>query len=340
VNRLRLRLLIALTSLYPQWWQQRYRTEFDAMLQTVVANRPNTPSLMLDITVGALDAHLFGQPPDGTVTRRRPVLLTATAGLTVSTVATLVTRARLEHLELWVGLTGLLLSAYAVRMAARSRPWTPPAGAVATGVMLAGLAGVLALAVGTVVRYPEIVGADVDAFSVVFAVIVLLHVMLALTPPGGLSDDRLAMRLGVAAGLCCGVWWTVIALTSPMTSEGLGHDTWPVGFLPPAVAFMVAMARGRMLSGAQAGMWAGLLASTLFFVTNMVTVLSLRSYPLTDPYDIAKYPHSGYTSTAAYLISDDLSGFIVYLALLPLMLTALSVLLGVLGAGLRQAVKP
>jgi hypothetical protein len=59
-RRLRARLLVGLTGLFPAWWQQRYRAEFTEMLEALLDHgRRDTLSLMLDIVVGALDAHLW-----------------------------------------------------------------------------------------------------------------------------------------------------------------------------------------------------------------------------------------------------------------------------------------
>jgi hypothetical protein len=67
-RRLRARLLIALTGLFPAWWQQRYREEFTDMLRALLASgRRDTLSLALDIVVGALDAHLLARPASGSV---------------------------------------------------------------------------------------------------------------------------------------------------------------------------------------------------------------------------------------------------------------------------------
>jgi hypothetical protein len=69
--RLRTRLLIALTGLFPTWWQQRYRDEFTDMLRALLAGgRRDTLSLALDIIVGALDAHLLARPAAFPLVRR------------------------------------------------------------------------------------------------------------------------------------------------------------------------------------------------------------------------------------------------------------------------------
>ncbi|HEY3606870.1 MAG TPA: hypothetical protein VGL06_05185 [Pseudonocardiaceae bacterium] len=63
MRRRRARLLIALTGLFPTWWQQRYREEFTDMISALLTGgRRNTLSLALDIVIGALDAHLLARP--------------------------------------------------------------------------------------------------------------------------------------------------------------------------------------------------------------------------------------------------------------------------------------
>lgn len=74
-RRLRTRLLIALTGLFPAWWQQRYREEFTDMLRALLTSgRRNTVSLALDIVVGALDAHLLARPASTAVLPAFPVV--------------------------------------------------------------------------------------------------------------------------------------------------------------------------------------------------------------------------------------------------------------------------
>jgi hypothetical protein len=62
-RRMRTRLLIALTRLYPAWWQERYREEFTDLIRTLSTHDRRGPlSQASDIIFGALDAHLHARP--------------------------------------------------------------------------------------------------------------------------------------------------------------------------------------------------------------------------------------------------------------------------------------
>ncbi len=50
-----------LAGLYPAEWRERYGDEFEALLE----DSPPTPLAMLDVAIGALDAHLNPQAGDG-----------------------------------------------------------------------------------------------------------------------------------------------------------------------------------------------------------------------------------------------------------------------------------
>jgi hypothetical protein len=81
-RRLRTRLLVALTGLFPTWWQQRYREEFTDMTGELLSSgRRDTVSLALDIVVGALDAHLLARPAIEAVPTFPVVRRAAYAGL-------------------------------------------------------------------------------------------------------------------------------------------------------------------------------------------------------------------------------------------------------------------
>lgn len=334
-RRWRIRLLVALTGLFPVWWQQRYRDEFVEMIRSLVVHgRRDTISLSFDILIGAADAHLFGHAMGRPPGRRRAVLVTALCGVSVSAAATLVVAVRIPAVAVLVGTVGGLLTGYVMWLAAH--PVRPRVGAV---VPVLGVAGVLGTGILAVVRFPG-AGADpTHVFSVLFAVLLVAYCVVTVTPPPEMSDDPVAVRWGVGAGLGCAAGWVAIALTRPMTSEGLAHDLWPVGLLPVAAAFGVAVARHSGRSGVQAGVWAGLVATTAFFVTNVLVLLNLRSFPLTDPYDVAAFARSSFHTTAAFLVSDDLGGLILSLVWLPLVLTGLGIVGAVLGTVLRRSVR-
>jgi hypothetical protein len=47
------------------------------------------------------------------------------------------------------------------------------------------------------------------------------------------------------------------------------------------------------------------------FAVELTTLLGAGHYTLTDQYDIAAFPHSGYPTVASYLLSDALGGAII-----------------------------
>ena len=59
----------------------------------------------------------------------------------------------------------------------------------------------------------------------------------------------------------------------------------------------------------------------------MALIVAQNAHPavLTNSYDIAAYPHSGYPDVASYLLSDTLAGNIVSLAITPMAMWALAV---------------
>jgi hypothetical protein len=66
------RLLVALIGLFLSWWQQRDRGELAEMIEALLREGwRNTPVLMADIVVGALDARRY--PAAMTVARPRTV---------------------------------------------------------------------------------------------------------------------------------------------------------------------------------------------------------------------------------------------------------------------------
>lgn len=176
-RRVRTRLLITLTRLYPSWWQQRYRDEFTDMIRALLTNGPrDTLSLALDIIVGALDAHLCANvagPPAYPVVRRAAVSGLAIAVLiavdNVLTNLVIPGAANDDASGLWgqanvdaVYLGGLgLVVAIGVRSTRRST--TPHAGAkagatagfVIAAVVMLGWFGIDNLFFGTISQQPE-----------------------------------------------------------------------------------------------------------------------------------------------------------------------------------------
>lgn len=338
---MRIRFLTALTGLFPAWWRRRYRDEFVEMVRSLVAHRRrDTVALALDIVVGAVDAHLFGhamgRPPGRFATwfpppRRRAMAVTAGCGLAVSLAATLVLRSPEQGLALPIALLGGLWTVYGTWLAAH--PVRPRADTV---VLLAGVAGVVTTVIVASVRYPGAVIDHTYGLPILFALILLAYSVFALTPPSRLAADRAGVRWGVLIGLACGVVWTVLAVTRPATGDGVQSALWPVAALELLGAFGVGVLRHDRRAGVRTGIWAGLVASLSFFLVNLIDMLSRHSLPLTYAYDIARFPHSGFATTAAYLLNDEIGGLTVGLFILPLYMTAFGILGNGAGVFLRR----
>lgn len=87
-------------------------------------------------------------------------------------------------------------------------------------------------------------------------------------------------------------------------------------------------------------MRAGLLTVALaapIQVAVALTALLHQRFVLTDPYDIAAYPHSGYPDVASYLLSDTIAGEIITgLILYPVTLLVLALLGAAVGSRLNR----
>ena len=117
----------ALLALYPGAWRRRYGFEFAALLEA----QPPSPSLILDIVLGAIDAHLDPQvAEDGEDPLRRRMKEVVMDGL------------RSRSVFIAVGLllpVALLVAAYLIP------------GVISDGVVFSGLVIVTALATGLIV---------------------------------------------------------------------------------------------------------------------------------------------------------------------------------------------
>jgi hypothetical protein len=246
------------------------------------------------------------------VGRGYPAALTAAACLAGSVAATLVVHAHARTVVAFVAVFGGLLSGYAALIAGHpglrriaARRWW------AALLPMAGVGGTIAAVILTAVRYPTATTDTTHLFSIVLALLLTGYTVFALTPPAA-SADLAAAWWGAATAVACTAAWLAIALTHRATGEGLMGDQWAVGLaVVVAGAFLVAVVGRDGRLGARAGVLAALTSSTSFFIINMVILLGQHSFRLTDPYDIAQYPHSGAASAAAYVIGDDLGGLII-----------------------------
>src|SRR5262245_7731270 len=241
---------------------------------------------------GVLRVALFPPP-------RHPkrVLAAAGVGLLGAAAATVAAAVEVPSLSVSAAALGLLLCGYATIVASRSQLARPtPVRVIVAVVALAGLVAAAGMVLRIGVMYPA---ATVDhthhVFSIMFALILTGYLALALTPPqlGDPRDIGLWWALGTA--LASGAVWIGIAVTTPVDAEAILPALEPVAAAAALAASIGAATVTRSLAaGVRAGLPTAILAAPIHFVVDLAGMLHLRTYSLTDPYDIDAYPHSGF----------------------------------------------
>ena len=269
---------------------------------------------------------------------RALMLLAAAGGLAVTAAGTAAAAIRVPDLSVFAAVLGLLLTGCTILTLPRGqRKPRPPRPALVAGAAAAiGMAASVTAVTRIAVAYPSAAVDRTHAFSVLFAVTVVGY--LALAPALARRGGRPALVLwwGLAGALASGAVWAVAALAWPVGTDGIAAWLWPVG----AAATFAASAGGAAAcrsrrAGLRAGMLATILGAPLHLVTELTALLAIGHYTLTDSYDIAAYPHSGFPNVASYVLSDAVAGNILAgLVLYPLSWLFLAALGAVAGADL------
>jgi hypothetical protein len=104
-----------------------------------------------------------------------------------------------------------------------------------------------------------------------------------------------------------------------------------------AVSIGVSAATDSRSAGIRAALLTAFLSAPIHFAVAITTLLRSSDYTLTDPYDQAAYPHSGFTDIAGYLLSDALGGEIIGALMLYPVVTLLCGLVGAIaGDGIHR----
>jgi hypothetical protein len=161
-------------------------------------------------------------------------------------------------------------------------------------------------------------------------VLVLLAVLataVALGVRRGRAHGDVPARIAAAA-LGGAAVWTVSALVMPVSATGVAGLGWPVGLaVVLAASIGGTAASGRSRDGARAGLLAAVLSAPAHVAADLTGILQAGHFTLTNAYDVAAYPHSGYPDVASYLLSDTMAGEIITgLVAFPLVLAAIAVL--------------
>lgn len=287
-------------------------------------------------TLGVLRVAAF--PPSGHHTR---VLLVAVAGLLVAAAATVAAATEVPSLSMFVAALSLLLGGYATAATSRSPGprWTA-SYAIVGALALAGVAATITTVVRVAAAHPTATADATHVFSILFALILTGYLALALAP---LRPDDHADTLrwwAIAGALVSGTVWIVSALTDPVTVAGVTALISPAGAAATLVVSIGASAvTGNRRIGFRAGLLTAVLGAPILFAVDMTELLQVHQFTLTDPYDVAAYPHSGYPDVASYILSDAIGGHIIGgLVLYPIALLALALLGAAAGSGLQQLI--
>jgi hypothetical protein len=281
-------------------------------------------------SAGVLWVVLF--PP---LQHRNRVVAVAAVGLMIGAAATLAAAREVPSLSVFVVVLGLLLCGYGTMAASRSpRPRRTTPHMIVSLVALTAMAATITTVVRIAVAHPAATVDRTHVFSILLAVALTGYLAFALTPPLG-DHANAVLWWALAAALTSSAAW---ALTTSAANLGV------IPFLPPAaVIATLAAAVGASVTtrsspaGARAGLLATALSAPLYVTINLTALLQLHHYTLTDPYDIAAYPHSGYPDVASYLLSDTLGGEVIAgLVLSPIALAALALLGAAAGTRIRR----
>jgi hypothetical protein len=267
------------------------------------------------------------------------VLVVAAVGLAVAVAATVLATREVPTIAVFTAVFGLLLAVGATVVAARAAWNRPGVARVAVGmVAAAGIAGTVVSAVRVAWLHPSATADGTHVYSVAFAVVLTGYLAIALARPrlGDRTDTVLWWAL--AGALVTAACWIVEAVVAPVPADGVE----PFAPLASVVATLLVSAgaaarTGTLATGARAGLLGVILAGPVRFTIDLTTLLRQHTYTLTNAYDLAKYPHSGFPDVASYLISDALGGEIISnLVLLPIALLVVALLGAAAGSSLRR----
>jgi hypothetical protein len=270
---------------------------------------------------------------------RRPgrVLLVAAAALLVATGATVAAAREVPTLSAFVATLSLLLCGYAIVVATRSsrRRWSLPqtvVGGVAVGAAAAAVAAVLHVAVS----HPAATADRTHVLSILFAALLTGYLGFALAPSR--TGGSAALWWALAATLSSGGIWALTAVTTPAISAGTVALISPVAAAATLTAAIGASATtATRTSGVRAGALTIALSAPLHFAAAVTALLRAHEYTLTNAYDIAAFPRSGYPDAASYLLSDAIGGAILGgFVLSPVALGTLALLGAAAGTRLRR----
>ncbi len=271
--------------------------------------------------------------------RQRVARSVAVVGLVVACGLTVLAAVRVPSLVVFSGVLGVLLVACGTWSAAQSTSHVSVAAPLRllTGVTLLGVGGCVVAVVRVAVAHPSATTDRYHVVSVLFAAVLTGYVMLARLV-AGLANGRATVWWVLAGVLASNSIWLVAALRTHSGTGEIAVLLWPVGAATTlVVAAAAARPSGSVRLGLRAGVLAALIGAPIHFVIEVTRLLAQHQYMLTNPYDVAAFPHSGYPDVASYVLSDAVAGDIVGgLLLYPLTMLLVAMVGASIGAQLRR----
>jgi len=307
------------------------RREWGAGMSAELAQL-NSPSSRWWFALGCARVALL--PPNS---RRLPVIAVAATGVTTTAVVAVAVGRALPAVQTFAVTFATLIGVFATVAVGRGRrPGSTRPGPITTTVMLAGIAGCIAIFAYVAVRYPPAVSDPTHGFSVLFAVVLTLYVWLALRPPRILTASRVGRRIGVATAVVIfGLGYALMAVNS--YDGQLFHLLAGLFIGIPGCAAAAAAIGGRRRDGVVAAVWMGLISGTLIFAVHTVVPIlgfQLDAAILDEGYPPGVRPDIGAWLTA--LLGREIGGGIFALLLLPGWALFAGLLTGALGAAARE----
>ena len=276
---------------------------------------------------GVLRITLFppaARPGSAQVTASVAALVTAAATVTAIIV--------LPTMSVFVAVLGLLVTGCATAVASRWQGFpVAPASLAAGALAVGGVLGVVGAVLSVAVAHPAATRDPTHLYAIALALLLCGYLIGGLAagsrggPDGvGATADR-AARVGLWGAIAgAGLSVVVSAVVLPLGAVS--------GLVPPIMAgaalltavVVAGLTRSRA-AGARAGLLVAVLGAPVEFAVAVIGQ-ERGSLVLTNAYDMAAYPRSGFPDVASYLLSDALGGNIVSLAVTPVFMYAFAAL--------------
>jgi hypothetical protein len=245
----------------------------------------------------------------------------AAVGTLLAVGATVATTRLLPTLSVFVAVLGLLMAGCVSSFAARlpGLPATPARLATAAMPVTGVLAAVAAVST-VAATHPAATRDPTHVYSVVLALVLGGYLVAGLSMVTD-SPAPAAMWGGVAGACVAVAVSTVIMPAQPAVVVPVSPV---IAAATLATTVGVAGLTGSRPAATRAGLLVAVLGAPVQFAIAVVAAGYAAPSVLTDPYDIAAYPRSGYPDVASYLLSDTLGGDIVVLTVTPLAVCVLA----------------